>query len=96
MRRSAPKHLSSAVASVIRDLGLGPKIRQFQAVDLWPAVVGDKIASVAKAERIEGGKLIVRVSRSTWRNELVFLRRELIARMNKAMHQEIIKDIIFR
>ena len=96
MRTSDPKHIGSAISSVIQQLGIGQRIKQGEVLEAWPRIVGEQIAKVTSADRIEGGKLFVHVTRSTWRNELVFLKKALVAKVNKEMNQEIIKDIIFR
>ena len=96
MKLSHPKPISNAISSIIDQLGIGVKIKQYEVVNSWSKIVGEQIAKVSSAERMEGGKLFVRVSRSTWRNELLFLKKELISKINKTINQEIVKDIIFR
>ena len=68
----------------------------YEVVERWPEVVGPKIAEVTVAERIRDGKLWVSVSHPAWRTELTFMKRGLIDRLNAAMGEEIVKDIIFR
>jgi predicted nucleic acid-binding Zn ribbon protein len=96
MKKHEPKTLAEALSRAMEELGLGPKMREYDVVNLWASIVGEQIARVAHAESIANGKLLVRVTKSTWRNELVFLKQELIARINGAMKQDIVKDIIFR
>lgn len=96
MKEKEPRTLGEALGRAMRELGLGPKMRQYDVVNLWPSIVGEQIALVAKAESIANGKLLVRVTHSTWRNELLFLKTELITRINTVMKEEIVKDIIFR
>jgi predicted nucleic acid-binding Zn ribbon protein len=96
MTRETTRQISESIGKVIRELGLGKQIRQYEVLELWSGIVGEQIASVTEAERIVGGKLFVRVSRPTWRNELVYLRKELIAKINAAMNEEIVREIIFR
>jgi predicted nucleic acid-binding Zn ribbon protein len=96
MRTSAPKDIGSAISSVVQQLGIGPRLKQFEMLEAWPLIVGEQIAKVTVAERIDRGKLFVHVTRSTWRNELTFLKKALIMKINKEMEQEIVKDIIFR
>ena len=55
-----------------------------------------RIAQVTQADHIEGDKLFVKDTLSTWRNELMFLKKDMIDNINAAMKQELIKDIIFR
>jgi len=96
VRGSSPKRLGDAIQSLLIGLGLQGKLKRYELLDRWPEIVGDQIAQVTKADHLEGDKLFVRVTRSTWRNELLFLKRDLIDKINASMKQEIIKDIIFR
>lgn len=96
MKRSSPKLLAEGMAALLHELGMGKKIRQYEVIDLWAGIVGEQIAKVAVAEYINGSKLFVRVARATWRNELVFLKKDLIGKINAALNEEVISDIIFR
>lgn len=96
MKQQRPEQLASGLEAVIRELGIGKKIRQYEVMNLWKEIVGEKIASVTEAEHLSRGKLFVRVSRPTWRNELIFLKKELIDKINLTMHEELVTDIIFR
>jgi len=96
MRTSHPKPLIDILTATLKQLGLGTKIKQHEVLDLWSQIVGDQISKVTSAESIRDGKLFIAVKHSAWRNELLFLKQELIQKINKEMNQEIIKDIIFR
>lgn len=96
MKASDPKPVKSVLTSVLQELGLGRRIKQLNVLDLWAEIVGEQIAKVATAERIDGGRLIVRVSKAPWRNELRFLKREIIVKLNRAIGEDIVKEIIFR
>jgi predicted nucleic acid-binding Zn ribbon protein len=96
MTKHSTRRIADGLGDVIRELGLGKKIRQYEAIDVWKDVVGESIAGVTEAEYIAGGKLFVRVARPTWRNELVYLKRELMEKLNTALGDEIVTDIIFK
>lgn len=96
MKTSNPKALGSVLNAVITELGIGQRVKQLKVLDIWPEVVGKQIAGVTSPERINAGKLVVRVSKAPWRNELLFLKKEIIAKLNKTVGEEIVKDIIFR
>ena len=96
MKRTEPRSVKDAIDAVVHQLGLGGRLKQYDVLDLWPEIVGERIAGVAKAERIDRGVLTVRVSRATWRNELLFLKSDLLEKINKQMNGEIVHDIIFR
>jgi predicted nucleic acid-binding Zn ribbon protein len=96
MTKPGAKLIGGGISSVLTSLGIGPKIKQYEMLEAWPEIVGKQIAGVATAERITDGKLFVHVEQAVWRNELVFLKKDLIEKINSAMHQEIVHDIIFR
>lgn len=96
MKRTEPRRVKDAIDAVVQQLGLGTRLKQYDVLDLWPEIVGEQIAGIARAERIDRGVLTVRVSRATWRNELLFLKSDLLAKINKQMNGEIVHDIIFR
>ena len=96
MRQIKPKLIGNSIKTILNDYGLLPRMKQFEALNLWAEIVGEQIAKVAKAEKIDHGSLIVRVEKPVWRNELVFLKKEIIAKINEMMKEEIVKEIIFK
>ena len=96
MKTAAPKRIGDLIPALLEKLGLSRGIAGYGVLERWPEIVGAKIAEVATPERIRDGKLWVSVSHPAWRNELVFMKRELIDKINAAMGGEVVKDIIFR
>ncbi len=97
MKKGAtPGGFGGALAGILRSLGLTKKLRPYEVLDRWPAIVGERIAAVTTAERLEDGKLFIHVTRAPWRNELVFLKKDLMKKINETMGEEIVLDIIFR
>ncbi len=92
-----PKQIGTGITAVLETLGIDEKVKRYEVFDRWAETVGEQIARVTKPEYITpDGKLFVRVSRATWRNELLFLKKDLIARIKTMMKQEVVQDIIFR
>lgn len=89
------KTLSQALGELIKDLGIEGEIRHNQAIQLWPEVVGKRIANISHAERIDRNILFVKVNNDSWRNELIFLKKEIIERLNKRIGKNTVKDIRF-
>jgi predicted nucleic acid-binding Zn ribbon protein len=96
LRQTKPKLIRNSIQAILNDYGLLPRMKQFEALNLWAEIVGEQIAKVAKAEKIDHGSLIVRVEKPVWRNELIFLKKEIIAKINEMMKEEIVKEIIFK
>ncbi len=81
--------------ALFKDLGIEKSIEQHKAVNIWPEIAGERVAGLSKAEKIERGVLYVKVESPVWRNELVFLKAEIIKKMNTALHKSVVKDIKF-
>jgi len=96
VRSSSPRTIGSILPALLEKLGLSGGIRNHQLLDRWGEIVGPKIAEVAKAERLTDGRLWVSVSHPAWRTELVFMKQELIDKVNGAFGEKLVSDIIFR
>ncbi len=94
MPTSEPQPLGALLGKLLQDLGLKDKLRQYDVVAAWPDLVGEKIARVAKAYRIERGVLFVHVETSEWRNELTMRKPEILQKINAG--ERIVTDIVFR
>jgi predicted nucleic acid-binding Zn ribbon protein len=89
------QQVGTVLASLLKELGIAKKLKQYEAVRIWREIVGERIAKVATPTKIINGTLIVKVERSTWRNELSMMRKEIITRINAALKEEVVKDIKF-
>jgi predicted nucleic acid-binding Zn ribbon protein len=80
----------------VQDLGIGPTLRQYDVLTSWAEVVGEQIARVTTAQRIENGTLFVGVSSGAWRNELSMKRLAIMEKLNRKAGAQVVKDIRFR
>ncbi len=94
MRSAAP--IGSLLDKILRDLHIEKKVYQSQALGLWSKAVGAKISAVTKPERVENGKLFVRVESPTWRMELILIKQKIIDRLNREIGSRVISDILFK
>jgi len=93
MRTRKATPLGDALASLVDELGIGHRIREYDVVAIWPRVVGKHIASVAEVKSIRNGILVIRVSHPAWRQELLLRRKELIGNINAEMRETVVRDI---
>lgn len=87
--------IGNVFSKLFRDLGIDKAIEQNKAVVDWPEIVGERVAEVSHAEKIEKGVLFVKVESPVWRNELSFMKQNLIENINKKLNKQIVKDIKF-
>ncbi len=96
MKQHEIKLIGSALNSLLSQYGLDVKIKQYKVLEIWNTAVGEQIAKATNPEKIERGVLTVRVEKSVWRNELSYLKKEIIEKLNKLLQEEVVKEIIFR
>lgn len=90
-----PVPVGEALRQVVASLGLLQKWQEQRALSLWPQVVGERIASVTRAEEVRWGELCVSVVHDVWRQQLSFQRETLRQRLNEAVGSDVVRIIRF-
>jgi predicted nucleic acid-binding Zn ribbon protein len=79
--------------------GSSPKVRtalnEAHLFNRWREIAGEKVADQAVPARLDRGKLTLQVADSTWRHQLLYMRRELIGKINATLGRGVVKEIIF-
>jgi predicted nucleic acid-binding Zn ribbon protein len=86
--------LGDVLNRTLSDFGIQKAVKKYRALHIWEDVVGERIAKVTKAQRISDGRLFVKVKNDSWRNELVYYKKEIVNKINKEIGYTAIKDII--
>jgi predicted nucleic acid-binding Zn ribbon protein len=89
-----PRSVGEVLGELLHQFGLVDRLKEFDAVNCWAEVVGEQVASHTKAKDVRDGALIVEVSSSAWRNQLFYLKAELIEQINKKIGKKVIHDIM--
>ena len=84
------------MSALVNDLGIGPALAQYDVITSWPDVVGEQVARVTVAQRIDNGVLFIGVSSAAWRAELSMKRLAIIDKLNAKAGAYVVKDIRFR
>ena len=87
--------LNTTIDSFLESYGLKKGVKQNSAVLYWKEVVGEKISKNTEPQGVEHGTLTVSVSNPTWRQELVFKKKEIIKELNKKIGENTIKEVRF-
>ena len=88
--------MGDALSKLTKSLGIEKAVDQYAIVAAWPEIVGERIAGVTSAQRIENGVLFVSVTTAPWRMELSMQRQEIIRKINAETGKQIVKEIRFR
>ena len=94
-RRKKTTTLGVALRELVRNLGMEGKLEVQQAVDRWPRVVGERVASHARAVKLDGGKLFVECDSAAWSHELHFMKPDILNRLDQSLGKPLVRDIIF-
>ncbi len=89
------EQIGNIIKRCFGELGINKPILNHRAMSLWPLVAGERLSKVTQPQYIENGKIFIKVNDSIWRNEIVFYKREIIKKMNKALGYKLLTDIIF-
>ena len=93
MPQPALTRLDTILASALSRLGLERDLDDYRVWQAWDEVVGRPIARNAQPVRLDGRRLVVVVRSSAWMQELSYLQRELVERINTWMGREVIGEI---
>lgn len=70
-------------------------LREADLFSRWSEIAGAPVAEHAEPVRIEHGRLTLQVEDSAWRHQLLYMRRELIGRINGALGEKTVREIKF-
>jgi len=63
---------------------------------LWDKTMGVTIAENARPAAFKGQLLVVQVASSPWMQQLQFLKKDIIQKLNSALGKELVQDIKFK
>jgi len=92
---SLGRSLGNSISALLKTYGIEKKVKEYQVIVEWPEIVGKKITEVTNTQKVVDGILFIKVKNSTWRQELFFLKPELLQKISKKIGPGIIADIRF-
>ncbi len=79
----------------LKRLELSTKLKEYGVWPIWNEIVGVTIARNAQPEKIRNGTLFVKVSSSTWMQELQYMKEMISEKLNQNLGREVVKNIFF-
>ena len=92
-KQELPKISGDVVSGALSVMGLGSQVWRLDIFRRWPEAVGPKIAARTQPQSFSRGVLLVRAASATWQNELMFLRKAIIGRLNSLLDQPRVLDL---
>jgi predicted nucleic acid-binding Zn ribbon protein len=93
--KRAPETIGTIIEASLRELGYLSPCRELDVVRRWPRIVGEKIAGVTECSRVDNGVLYVRVASAPWRQEISYLKRDILETIRKETPCTSIRDVVF-
>jgi predicted nucleic acid-binding Zn ribbon protein len=94
-RKSTPEATSALLPSVFKRLRIEDLARGFQAQQAFARAVGPTMAARARAEKLRGSTLYVRVASGPWAHQLHALKAELLEKLRRTPGGEVVTDLRF-
>jgi len=92
-RIKSVESIGESLIKLLKGVGIEQKVCEYDVICQWPEIVGEQVASVTKALRVVDGVLYVKVKNSTWRNELTFLKSEILTKIAEQNDRASVFDI---
>ncbi|MCW5897966.1 MAG: DUF721 domain-containing protein [Flavobacteriales bacterium] len=94
MKRSNERSLHEALGDLVDDAGMREKMDELDIATAWDQLVGAMVARHTVSLRLKQGRLRVRVDSAPLRQELTYLRTDLLARLNEHAGRDVVKEIV--
>jgi predicted nucleic acid-binding Zn ribbon protein len=90
-----PTRVGDVLGEVLRKHGVEKSVRRAGITELWPEIVGEKLAEVTRVKGTDGDALFVEVRSSAWLAELSMLRAEVLGRVNARIADAPLSRVVF-
>ena len=86
--------LGDAMKKFLRSSKLHGDIQALQITDVWEQLMGKTIARYTDSIKIYGNKLYISTKVAPLKQELLFQKENIILRVNEALKENVIKEVI--
>ena len=94
MRR--PETVSALLTAVFAGTPAEKRLREGRIWLVWSKAVGSRIALHAEPASFRDGTLTLTVDSAPWMQQLTFLKKEIIAKVNSRLGEELVREIYMK
>lgn len=91
MRR--PASVTDLLGSILRGTPAELRLKEGRIWEVWDEAIGKKIAAHAQPVAFREGTLTVHVDSGPWLQQLTYLKKDLIAKVNEALDEDLVKEL---
>ena len=96
MKRRNEQSLAEAIGGLIEGAGMRERLDEAAFTAAWSEVVGAMIARHTTGLRFRKGMLTLHVDSAPLRQEMVYMRGEIQARLNERAGHEAVREVVVR
>ncbi len=89
------QRIGDILPTVLKKRKIPVHTRDHRLSDAWNKAVGPIISGNTRANNVKGDTLFVKVSTSTWMQQLQFMKQDIIDKVNAVLEDQTIKNIYF-
>ncbi len=95
-RKCVTQSIGDIMGEILKDQKINKKLFENRLIGLWGQIMGPTIERMTKQIYVSNGVLYVSLNSSVVRGELIMLKGKIVKRLNEAVGEEILTDIVFR
>ncbi len=95
-KKSQPVAVAGLIDEIFRGKPLEKRLREGRIWQVWDRAVGAQIAAKARPANFRDGVLTVMVSNAPWMQQLNFLKKGIIGKINAALGEEMVREIFLK
>lgn len=88
--------ISEAMKKFLEGSRIKGGIQALQIEDVWEEIMGKTVARYTDKLQIIGDKLIITTAVAPLKNELIYQREKIKQRVNEALQQKVINEVIIQ
>jgi predicted nucleic acid-binding Zn ribbon protein len=95
-RQRFPTPVAKLLAETFRGKPLEKRLGEAEIWRVWDGAVGGQIASKARPSKFNDGVLTVIVTSAPWMQQLNFMKRDIVQRLNEKIGKSLVREIYLK
>ncbi len=95
-RKCTTQSIADVLSEIMRTQNINKGLFEHRLIGLWGQILGPAVERVTKQVYVTDGVMFVYLNSSVVRGELLMLKDKIINRLNDAVGEKVLRDIVFR
>ncbi len=90
-----PQKLGRILQTALKQRNISLDMKDQPVWDAWSKSVGPSISAQTRVDRFDHGTLFVKVSSPAWTQQLQFMKKEILEKVNGVLGKDAVKNLFF-